>query len=516
MESSFSLVLTILMLIPLVGVGILLFMKDDSEEGVQSIKVVANGVAAVALVFSIIIMVGMYDSGQAALQLEDKFEWISALGITYHVGIDGLSILFLGLTTFIMSLAIGASWHMITDQVKKYYIFLLLLETGMLGVFFAQDLFLFYIFWEFTLVPMYFLIGIWGGKDRVYASLKFFLYTMSGSLLMLLAILYMGIQAETFNLPQLIAQNDLWSANSWLFWGFAIAFAIKVPVFPFHSWLPDAHTQAPTAGSIILAGVLLKMGTYGFTRFNLPLFPEASVKAAPIIAVLAIIGIIYGAIVSFAQTDIKKLVAYSSISHLGFVMLGIFSLNEIGIQGAILQGVNHGLSTGALFFIVGFVYEQRHTRELSAFGGLWKSIPIFAVLSLVVSLSSMGLPGLNGFVGEFSILLGSMGSTALAVDGGQPWIYTAFATTGVILAAVYLLKMYQGVFMGELDKEENRNLREMNGGEMAIMLSFLVFIVWIGVNSSPWFAAMDSTVADLVTTQINPAIESVTTALAGG
>ena len=413
-----------------------------------------------------------------------------------------------------MSLAIGASWHMIKEQVKKYYIFLLLLETGMLGVFFAQDLFLFYIFWEFTLVPMYFLIGIWGGKDRVYASLKFFLYTMSGSLLMLLAILYMGIQAETFNLPALVAQNDLWSANSWLFWGFAIAFMIKVPVFPFHSWLPDAHTQAPTAGSIILAGVLLKMGTYGFTRFNLPLFPEASVQAAPLIAVLAIIGIIYGAIVSFAQTDVKKLVAYSSISHLGFVMLGIFSLNEIGIQGAILQGVNHGLSTGALFFIVGFIYEQRHTRELSEFGGLWKSIPIFAVLSLVVSLSSMGLPGLNGFVGEFSILLGSMGSEALAIDGGRSWIYTAFATTGVILAAVYLMTMYQGVFMGPLDKEENKAMREMNGGEMVIMLSFLIFIVWIGVNSQPWFAAMDSTVADLVSTQIAPAIESVT-AIAG-
>lgn len=510
MESSFSALLTILMAIPLVGVIVILFMNDETDEGAQGIKIAANIFAGIALVFSIIMMVGFYDSTVAGLQMEDKFEWIPALGITYHLGVDGLSILFLGLTTFIMSLAIASSWHMITEQVKKYYVFLLLLETGMLGVFFAQDLFLFYIFWEFTLVPMYFLIGIWGGKDRVYASLKFFLYTMAGSLLMLIAILYLGIQGGTFNLPALIAQNDLWAGNNWLFWGFAIAFAIKVPVFPFHSWLPDAHTQAPTAGSIILAGVLLKMGTYGFTRFNIPLFPQASVEAAPLIAVLAIIGIIYGAIVSFAQTDIKKLVAYSSISHLGFVMLGIFSLNEIGIQGAILQGVNHGLSTGALFFIVGFVYEQRHTRELSEFGGLWKSIPVFAVLSLVVSLSSMGLPGLNGFVGEFSILLGSIGSEALAVDGGRPWIYTAFATTGVILAAVYLMKMYQGVFMGPLDKEENAALREMNGGEMAIMLSFLVFIVWIGVNSQPWFAAMDATVADMVTTHISPAIQTVT------
>ncbi len=283
--------------------------------------------------------------------------------------------------------------------------------------------------------------------------------------------------------------------NIILFIGFAIAFAIKVPIFPFHSWLPDAHTQAPTAGSIVLAGVLLKMGTYGFIRFNLPLFPEASFDYAPAIAVLAIIGIIYGALVSFPQKDVKKLVAYSSISHLGFVMLGIFSLNAAGVEGAILQGVNHGLSTGALFFLVGVIYEQRHTREMSEFGGLWKAVPIFTALSLVVVLSSMGLPGLNGFVGEFSILLGSMGAHSL---GPQPWIFTAFATTGVILAAVYLLWMFQNVFMGALKNPKNEKLRDVNKRELVIFIAFLIFIVWIGIQPSPYFNLMDSTVSTLV------------------
>jgi NADH-quinone oxidoreductase subunit M len=322
---------------------------------------------------------------------------------------------------------------------------------------------------------------------------------MAGSLLMLLAILYLGLTSGTFALPELIADRAAFAALSvqrLLFLGFAIAFAIKVPIFPFHSWLPDAHTEAPTAGSVILAGVLLKMGTYGFIRFNLPLFPEASNYFAPLIAVLAIIGIIYGAIVSFAQTDVKKLVAYSSVSHLGFVMLGIFSLNAAGLQGAILQGVNHGLSTGALFFLVGILYEQRHTRAMSAFGGVWRAIPIFSALSLIVILSSMGLPGLNGFVGEFTILLGSMGATEAL--GTNSWIYTAFAASGVILAAIYLLWMFQRVFMGPLDKEENRRLRDVNGRELAIFLFFLLFIFWIGIYPNPYFNLMDASVADLV------------------
>ncbi|MBP7997949.1 MAG: NADH-quinone oxidoreductase subunit M [Chloroflexi bacterium] len=492
MENS---ILTILTFFPVVGVAIMLILKLTKRETDESAKQIALWTSIITFVISLVVL-GLYNSNVAGLQLEaGPANWIPSIGIRYHLAIDGLSILMVLLTTFISMLAIGSSFPSIKENVGQYYIFMLLLETGMLGVFLAQDLFLFYIFWEFTLVPMYFLIGIWGGKDRVYASIKFFLYTMAGSLLMLLAILYMGLNADTFSLPELITNRDLFAdAQNLLFLGFAIAFAIKVPLFPFHSWLPDAHTQAPTAGSIILAGVLLKMGTYGFVRFNLPLFPGASAHYAPLIAVLAIIGIIYGAIVSFAQTDVKKLVAYSSVSHLGFVMLGIFSLNPEGISGGILQGVNHGLSTGALFFLVGVLYEQRHTREMSQFGGIWRAMPLFSALSLVVVLSSMGLPGLNGFVGEFTILLGSMGGAAY---GASPWIYTAFATTGVILAAVYLLWMFQRVFMGPLDNPENKKLRDMTGGELAIMLSFLLFIVWIGVAPAAYFALMDSSVAQL-------------------
>ena len=493
MENS---ILTILTFFPVVGVAIMLILKLTKRETDESSKQIALWTSIITFVISIVVL-GMYKSDVAGLQLEaGPADWIPSIGISYHLAIDGLSILMVLLTTFISLLSVAASLPNIKESLGQYYIFMLLLETGMLGVFLAQDLFLFYIFWEFTLVPMYFLIGIWGGKDRVYASIKFFLYTMAGSLLMLLAILYMGLNADTFSLPELIANRAVFAdAQNLLFLGFAIAFAIKVPLFPFHSWLPDAHTQAPTAGSIILAGVLLKMGTYGFVRFNLPLFPEASVKYAPLIAVLAIIGIIYGAIVSFAQTDVKKLVAYSSVSHLGFVMLGIFSLNPEGISGGILQGVNHGLSTGALFFLVGVLYEQRHTREMSQFGGIWRAMPLFSALSLVVVLSSMGLPGLNGFVGEFTILLGSMGATEAL--GANAWIYTAFATTGVILAAVYLLWMFQRVFMGPLDNPENKKLRDMTGGELAIMLSFLLFIVWIGVAPAAYFALMDSSVAQL-------------------
>lgn len=510
--------LTILTFLPLVGVVTILLLKSFNNENDLNVKYVAIGTSVITFIFSIVVLAN-YDIGSAGLQMVDYGNWIPALGVSYFFGVDGLSILMVLLTTFIMPLAIASSWDSITNQVKNYYIFMLLLETGMLGVFLAQDLFLFYIFWEFTLVPMYFLIGIWGGKERVYASIKFFLYTMAGSLLMLLAILYMGIQGGTFSIASydavgltgLIEQRNLFAdAQNWLFWGFALAFMVKVPVWPLHSWLPDAHTQAPTAGSIVLAGVLLKMGTYGLMRFNLPLFPDAAVEFAPLIAVLAIIGIIYGAIVSFAQTDVKKLVAYSSISHLGFVVLGIFSLNPAGLQGAIIQGVNHGLSTGALFFMVGVIYEQRHTREMSEFGGVWRAMPVFSVLSLIITLSSMGLPGLNGFVGEFSILLGTMGAEGVLPN---QWIFTAFATTGVILAAVYLLKMYNAVFMGPLDNPKNQALRDVNGGELAIMLSFLLFIVWIGVSPGPFFGLMDATVADL-SADLQVAIQNAATAVA--
>ena len=489
--------LTVLTFFPLVGILAILLLKPLKRESDNLVRQIAIATAALTLIISGIVLI-QFNPDRATLQLIDKAEWIRTLGITYFLAVDGLSILFIMLTSFITLLAIIASWSQIQSQVKQYYIFMLMLEIGMTGVFLAQDLFLFYIFWEFTLIPMYFLIGIWGGERRVYASIKFFLYTMAGSLLMLLAILYLGLNSGTFSVPDLVAGNEAFAdAQRLLFLGFAVAFAIKVPIFPFHSWLPDAHTEAPTAGSIILAGILLKMGTYGFIRFNLPLFPDASSYFAPLIAVLAIIGIIYGAVVSFAQTDVKRLVAYSSVSHLGFVMLGIFSLNAAGLEGAILQGVNHGLSTGALFFLVGILYEQRHTRAMSAFGGIWRAIPLFTALSLIVVLSSMGLPGLNGFVGEFSILLGSMGAESL---GSNAWIYTAFAASGVILAAVYLLWMFQRVFMGPLDKPENKGLRDVNRRELVVFIAFLIFIVWIGIYPNPYFEVMDASVERLVDT----------------
>lgn len=499
--SEFNAILTILTFAPVIGALVIWGMGRTGNSSDDKVRTVAISTAISTFVISLIVLFA-FDKSDPSLQMVDRFEWISQWGINYYFGVDGISIWMIMLSTFISMLAIAASFPMIDKNVSQYYIFMLLLETGMLGVFLAQDLFFFYVFWEFTLVPMYFLIGIWGGKQRVYAAIKFFLYTMAGSLLMLVAILYVGIQTDTFVVPEIVEMvrngSLSWGGNAemWLFAAFAVAFAVKVPVFPFHSWLPDAHTQAPTAGSVILAGVLLKMGTYGFMRFNLPMFPNASAAAAPTIAVLAIIGIIYGAVVSFAQKDVKKLVAYSSVSHLGFVMLGIFSLNAQGIEGAILQGVNHGISSGALFYMVGIIYEQRHTRQIEDFGGIWIAMPTFSVLSLIITLSSLGLPGLNGFVGEFTILLGSAGSSYL---GATPWIYTAFATTGVILAAIYLLWMFQRVFLGPLDKEENKKLRDVNNGELAILLSFVLFIIWIGVAPSPFFGYMDATVADLVT-----------------
>jgi len=375
----------------------------------------------------------------------------------------------------------------------------------MVGVFLAQDLFLFYVFWEFTLVPMYFLIGIWGGGQRMYAAIKFFLYTMAGSILMLLAILWLGINQGTFYLPELIAKGGIpGNVQYWLFLAFAAAFAIKVPMWPLHSWLPDAHVQAPTAGSVILAGVLLKMGTYGFLRFNLPLFPQATMQLAPTMATLAVIGILYGAIVSYSQRDVKKLVAYSSISHLGFVVLGLFALNAQGVEGAILQMVNHGLSTGALFLIVGFIYERRHTREMDEFGGLWQVMPIYAGITLIVALSSMGLPGLNGFVGEFTILLGAWGAGQVG-SLGSIW-YAAFAALGVILAAIYILYMFQKMFLGPITKKVNLSLKDLSLRELAVIVPLLVLIFWIGLYPKPFFALMHPTVEQFLTIFQNAAV----------
>jgi NADH-quinone oxidoreductase subunit M len=484
---------------PLVGVLALLFIPAEKKNALRWTALIASLVTFGLSIW----MLAQFKASNSDLQLGFNLPWIQVAGwnISFSMGVDGLSILLVLLTTFLSPISILSTWTAIDERVKDFMVFFLLLEVGMTGVFLAQDLFLFYIFWEFTLVPMYFLIGIWGGPRRIYAAIKFFLYTMAGSILMLLAILWLGITQQTFSVPDLIAKGGI-PANiqMWLFLAFGAAFAIKVPMWPLHSWLPDAHVEAPTAGSVILAGVLLKMGTYGFLRFNLALFPEAAVKAAPWIALLAVIGIIYGAAVSYAQKDIKKLVAYSSVSHLGFVMLGLFALNAQGIQGGILQMVNHGLSTGALFLLVGIVYEQTHTREFSVYGGLWKIMPIYGAVTLIVALSSMGLPGLNGFVGEFTILLGAFGSKAI----GSPW-FAGIGALGVILAAVYILYMFQKMFLGpegsivEEVKKHGHALRDMNWREIATVAPMLALIFWIGLYPKPFFTLMAPAVDKLVT-----------------
>lgn len=488
--------LTLVTFFPLIGVLVILFLKQEQKNAIRWVALVTSLVT-----FGISLAVlAQFSLRDPDLQLVINLPWIQVAGwnIAYHMGVDGLSILLLLLTTFLTPISILSTWTAIEDRVKDFMLFFLLLEVGMVGVFLAQDLFLFYIFWEFTLVPMYFLIGIWGGPRRMYAAVKFFLYTMAGSILMLLAILWLGIQGGTFSVPELVARGNIpENVQTWLFLAFAAAFAIKVPMWPLHSWLPDAHVEAPTAGSVILAGILLKMGTYGFLRFNLPLFPKAAVQLAPYMALLAVIGILYGAAVSYAQQDVKKLVAFSSVSHLGFVMLGLFALNPQGIQGGILQMVNHGLSTGALFLIVGMIYERRHTRDMDAFGGLWKVMPIYGALTLIVTLSSMGLPGLNGFVGEFTILLGAWDAGQVGGPLGS-YLYAGFAAVGVILAAVYMLYMFQKLFLGPLDKEENRLLKDLNWREVVTLAPILVFIFWIGLYPKPFFTLMAPSVDKLV------------------
>ncbi|HEY62443.1 MAG TPA: NADH-quinone oxidoreductase subunit M [Anaerolineae bacterium] len=478
---------------PLLGSLALLFIKPEKKNTIRWVALITS---LLTFIFSLL-MLAQFNANNPNIQMEIDNPWINVAGwnINFHIGVDGLSILLILLTTLLTPISILSTWTAIDKRVKDFMIFFLLLETGMIGVFIALDLFLFYVFWEFTLVPMYLLIGIWGGPRRIYAAIKFFLYTMAGSILMLLAILWLGIRQGTFSVPELIASgaNIPVYIQIWLFLAFAAAFAIKVPMWPLHSWLPDAHVQAPTAGSVILAGVMLKMGTYGFLRFNIPMFPNAAIKLAPWMALFAVIGILYGAAVSYAQKDVKKLVAYSSVSHLGFVMLGLFALNPQGIQGGILQMVNHGLSTGALFLLVGMIYERRHTRDMDAFGGLWKAMPVYGALTLIVTLSSMGLPGLNGFVGEFTILLGSFGSKAI----GSPW-FAGFAAIGVILAAVYLLFMFQKLFLGPLDKEENKILKDLNAREIITMVPLLILIFWIGLYPKPFFALMAPAVDKLV------------------
>jgi NADH-quinone oxidoreductase subunit M len=480
-------ILSFIVFSPLLGVIFLMMMPADQPTSLRR----------AAFVFSLppfilsLLMLAAFDTANPGYQMTAKGAWIPAFGISYSVGVDGISLFLVLLTTFLMPLVILAGWGDVHKRIKEYMILMLLLETAMLGAFVALDLFLFYVFWEAMLVPMYFLIGVWGGERRIYAAIKMFLYTMVGSLLMLVAILtlvWMHQQqkgALTFDLQQLYDFSVPLATQRWLFAAFALAFAIKVPMWPLHTWLPDAHTEAPTGGSVILAGVLLKMGTYGFLRFAIPLFPLAAHEALPIIAVLAVIGIVYGAMVSMVQPDLKRLVAYSSVSHLGFVMLGLVALNPEGVEGSIYQMLNHGLSTGALFLCVGVIYERRHTRLIKEFGGLWAQLPIYASIFMVVMLSSVGLPGLNGFVGEFLILLGSFG-----VHRGA----TIVAVSGVILGAVYLLWMYQRVMFGPLENPANRMLKDLSVREILVFVPILVMLVVMGMYPRPFLRRMEPSV----------------------
>lgn len=483
--------LSIVIFLPLLGVIAIALLRGL---GASAIK----GIALVIGLLTFVISIGLYTEFDATatgemFQLDAKQNWISGLGISYHIGIDGISLWLVLLTTFLTPICILAAWNSVEKGLSGFMMSLLALETGMLGVFCALDLFLFFVFWEAMLIPMYFLIGIWGGERRIYATIKFVLYTMAGSALMLVGILALYFQnGNSFDLTTLLAQTSIegfkFDHSMLLFLAFFIAFAIKVPLFPFHTWLPDAHVEAPTVGSVILAGVLLKMGTYGIVRFCLPLFPQAAADATPWIVPLAVIGIIYGALVAMVQPDLKKLVAYSSVSHLGFVVLGLFSKSHLGIQGSVLQMINHGLSTGALFLLVGMIYERRHSRMIVDFGGLAKKMPIFATIFLIVTLSSIGLPGLNGFVGEFKILLGSF-----VGDAFSKW-YVVFATTGVILAAVYMLWMYQRVMFGTPDKT-NEALPDLKPREIAVLLPILLFIFWIGVYPNTFLKPMEESVS---------------------
>jgi NADH-quinone oxidoreductase subunit M len=431
----------------------------------------------------------------AGFQLVEQHNWIPQWGIHYGLGVDGISLWLILLTTLLTPVVFLSSWNAIKKHPKEYVIAFLVMEAAMIGVFAATDLLLFYVFFELTLIPMYLVIGVWGGANRVYAAIKFFIFTMAGSLLMLLGIIYLAFQNYhqtgliTFTITDLYGVSLPSHMQTLLFFAFAVAFAIKVPLFPVHTWLPDAHVEAPTGGSIILAGVMLKMGTYGFLRFVLPFFPDASAKWTWLLVALSVIGIIYGALVAWVQPDMKKLVAYSSVSHLGFCVLGIFALNQTSIEGSILQMVNHGLSTGALFLLVGVIYERRHTRLLADYGGLAETMPVYCVLFVIAMLSSVGLPGLNGFIGEFLILSGTFQTHPTAA---------VIAATGVILAAIYLLWLIQKVFYGPITNEENKHVPEIAWNEVAALVPLIILMVWIGVHPNTFLKRMSPSVQELI------------------
>jgi NADH-quinone oxidoreductase subunit M len=486
-------ILSIVIFLPLVGALVLLFLRSESL-----LKVVAIVTTVIVFLVSLPLYFG-WQNGQPGMQFEETLPWAPEIGISYHVGVDGISLLLVLLTTFLMPLVLLFSWDTVKERLKTYLVLMLVLETAMLGVFLALDLVLFFVFFEASLIPMYFLIGRWGGPRRVYAALKFFIYTMTGSAFLLAAIIALGVLhfqqtgVLSFDLPDLYNVGVPVGLQPWLFFGFAIAFAIKVPLFPFHTWLPDAHVEAPTGGSVILAGILLKMGTYGLVRFSLPLFPEPSVRFAPLFVILGIIGILYGAMVALVQKDVKSLVAYSSVAHLGFVVLGIFSLQPQSVSGSVLQMVNHGLSTGGLFLLVGFIYERRHTRMLDDFGGLWKIMPLYATFMLLTVLSSVGLPGLNGFIGEFTILLGAMRTNV---------VYSVLGTLGIILAAWYLLWAFSKIFQGPLNNPANRELKDLNRREVLIMVPLVVMFFVIGLFPNLFLDKVNPSV-DALLAQVN-------------
>lgn len=476
--------LTILILLPVLGalVAVAYGLTPNRQE--THYKWIALIATTATFFLSLLLVSG---SGGAAFSFERNVNWIGAIGAKYHIGVDGISLWLVLLTTLLVPISVLSSWTAIKKRQLSYYVFLMILESAMIGVFVSLDLLLFYLFFEASLVPMFFLIGIWGGERRIYAAVKFFIYTAVGSLLMLVGIIALYFIFDSFDYLIILEAMRTGTASLsptaefWLFVAFALAFCIKVPLWPLHTWLPDAHTEAPTAGSVILAGILLKMGTYGLLRFNLALFPTVSKQAAWLMITLAIIGIIYGALVAMVQPDVKRLVAYSSVSHMGFVVLGIFSFTELGMQGALYQMLNHGVSTGALFLFVGFIYERRHTRMISDFGGLATPMPWFSTLFVIASLSSIGLPFLNGFVGEFLILLGTWTSTIT-----YSWIATMLAATGVIWAAVYMLWMLQRVVFGKVTNEENAKLRDLNGREIALLIPLMILMLFMGVAPRPF------------------------------
>ena len=478
--------LTALIFVPALGAcGVL--MQNDEESIWRSAFIFSLLPLAISLY-----LFAVFDPHQASYQFVERYAWIPQFGISYHVGMDGISLFLVILTTLLISLCLLYSGGGdIEVRPREFCFMMLVLETGLIGALLAIDLFLFYVFWEVMLVPMYLMIGIWGHGRKIYATFKFVIFTMIGSLLMLVAILYLVGAARaqlghlTFDLPDLYKVPLSRTEARWLFAGFAIAFAIKVPMWPVHTWLPDAHTEAPTAGSVMLAGVMLKLGTYGFLRFAIPLFPEVAIEATPIFMALAVIGIVYGALVAMVQPDLKRIVAYSSVSHLGFVMLGIFALNLQGVEGAVYQMLNHGVSTGALFLLVGMIYMRRHTREVSELGGLWKSMPMFAAVFMVVMLSSIGLPGLNGFVGEFLILLGTFFKSQRAAE---------VAVLGVVLSALYMMWAYERVMWGPITKTVNQTIKDLSGREIAVMVPLIALILLMGLYPRPLLSRMEPSI----------------------